>query len=84
MNILTIIFYTLAIIIAAYSGYNDFAWYFIVVSSLMFSLGWLFDRLTTIPHLLKKISIFSLIFNQIIIYSIPASIIYFVAFIFGN
>lgn len=81
---MTIIFYTVAIALAGYTGYQDYGWYFIVVSALLFSLGWVFDRLGTIPLLLEKTSIFNLMFNQIIIYSIPASIIYFIAFFIGN
>ena len=66
---MTIIFYTVAIALAGYTGYKDYEWYFIVISALLFSLGWVFDRLGTIPLLLEKTSIFNLMFNQIIIYS---------------
>ena len=72
-------FYTIALLIAGYSGYNNLEWYFVIISAILFSVGWAFDRLGQLPHLLNQVSIFQLMFNQIIIYSIVAGIIYFIA-----
>lgn len=81
---LTNIFYTIAILIAGYSGYNNLEWYFIIISSIAFSIGWYFARLNAIPTIIQHGAVLKLIFYQIIIYSIPSSIIFFIALFIGN
>ena len=76
---MTFILYTLAIATAAYSGFNNLEWYYVIISAILFSVGWVFDRLGQLPHMLNQVSIFQLMFNQIIIYSIVAGVIYFIA-----
>ena len=81
---MTNIFYTIAILIAGYSGYNNLEWYFIIISAIAFSIGWGFARLGQIPHHIERGSILKLMSIQIIIYSILSGIIYFIALSIGN
>ena len=84
MNMLTNIFYTIAILIAGYSGYNNLEWYFIIISAIAFSIGWGFARLGQIPKHIEQGSILKLLFIQTTLYSIPSSIIFFIALFIGN
>ncbi len=81
---LTNIFYTIAILIAGYSGYNNLEWYFIIISAIAFSIGWGFARLGQIPKHIEQGSILKLLFIQTTLYSIPSSIIFFIALFIGN
>ena len=87
MNMLTNIFYTIAILIAGYSGYNNLEWYFIIISAITFLIGYGFARLHAFQNILNDDGIggiLKLISIQIIIYSILSGIIYFIALSIGN
>ena len=81
---LTNIFYTIAILTAGYSGYNNLEWYFIIISAIAFSIGWGFARLGQISQHIERGSLLKLLFTQTTIYSIPSSIIFFIALSIGN
>tara|TARA_B100001093_G_scaffold513614_1_gene585903 strand:- start:167 stop:415 length:249 start_codon:yes stop_codon:yes gene_type:complete len=81
---MTNIFYTIALLIAGYSGYNNLEWYFIIISAIAFSIGWGFARLGQIPHIIEHGSILKLISYTVITYSILSGVIYFIALSIGN
>jgi len=80
------IFYIIGIALAAYSGYSDFAWYFIFISSLIMAIGYSIIRAPQIHGAISNDGIGALpklLLLQVILYLIITAPVYFIASLFN-
>ncbi len=80
-------FYIAGILLALFAGYSEYTWIFIILSASIMVFGFLLLKMNTgtIEVMLSRgIPTFLLLFIfQILIYSIPTAIAYFVASLFS-
>jgi hypothetical protein len=74
--------YLTGLVVAGYTGYIDLGWYFIFIAALIMEVGYLITRAPHIHGIISRDGLFALppiLVIQLIIYSIPTSIVYLLA-----
>ncbi|MCG7930892.1 MAG: hypothetical protein N0E44_12650 [Candidatus Thiodiazotropha lotti] len=80
------LFYLLGVLLAGYTGYSGFDWYYIFISSLIMTVGFFIVRSSQIQGIISNDGVFALpklLIIQIVIYSIITTPIFFIGALFS-